>query len=85
MTIHDLTALSFFGMAQAVTFAAGLVVGLKLSRKDVRNDDSDKDQTKDPDWWHTVGGERPRCRAASGCGRSADAKPEADSRQRADR
>jgi hypothetical protein len=82
MTIHDLTALSFFGMAQAVTFAAGLLVGLKLSRKDVRNDD-DSDPKKNPDWWHTVGGERPRCRAASGCGRSADAKPEADSRQRA--
>jgi hypothetical protein len=84
MTIHDITALSFFGMAQAVTFAAGVLVGLKFTRKDASNDD-DSDPKKNPDWWHTVGGERPRCRAASGCGRSADAKPEADSRQRADR
>jgi hypothetical protein len=83
MTIHDLTALSFFGMAQAVTFAAGVLVG-SLSRKDASNDD-DSDPKKNPDWWHTVGSQRPRCRAASGCGRSADAKPEADSRQRADR
>jgi hypothetical protein len=85
MTIHDLTALSFFGMAQAVTFAAGILVGLKLTRKDASNDDSDEDPKKDPDWWHTVGGERPRCRASSGCRRSASAEPEADSQQRADR
>jgi hypothetical protein len=85
MTIHDLTALSFFGMAQAVTFAAGILVGLKLTRKDASNDDSDKDPTKDPEWWHTVGGERPRLwtpRSGGGC---ANTKPEADSQQRAHR
>jgi hypothetical protein len=85
MTIHDLTALSFFGMAQAVTFAAGVLVG-SLSRKDASNDsDSDEDPTKDPDRWHTVGGERPRLWAPRSGGRSPHAKPEADSRQRADR
>jgi hypothetical protein len=83
MTIHDITALSFFGMAQAVTFAAGVLVG-SLSRKDASNDD-DSDPKKNPDWWHTVGGERPRLwtpRSGGGC---PNPKPEADSRQCADR
>jgi hypothetical protein len=83
VTIHDITALSFFGMAQAVTFAAGVLVGF-LTRKDASNDDSNSDPKKNPDWWHTVGGERPRCRSASGCSRSASQKPEADSQQRPD-
>lgn len=56
MSIYDIAALSFFVMAQAVTFAAGVLVGSVLSRKDASNDNSDKDPKKDPNWWHTVGG-----------------------------
>lgn len=57
MSVYDIAALSFFVMAQAVTFAAGVLVGSVLSRKDASNDsDSDKDPKKDPNWWHTVGG-----------------------------
>ena len=58
MSIYDIAALSFFGMAQAVTFAAGVLVGCIFSRKDAKDDNSDSnsDPKKDPLWWHTVGG-----------------------------
>lgn len=54
MSTYDIAALSFFGMAQAVTFAAGVLVGWVFTRKDASNDsNSDKDPKKDPQWWHT--------------------------------
>lgn len=38
------------------TFALGLMCGVFFtSRKDASNDNSNKDEKKDPNWWHTVG------------------------------
>jgi hypothetical protein len=59
VTIHEIAALSFFCMAQAVTFAAGVLIGRIFSRKDAKDDNSNstKDPKKDPRWWHTIGGQ----------------------------
>jgi hypothetical protein len=54
MSINEVAALSFFGMAQAVTFAAGVLVGLILTRKDSTHDNcNDCKKIKDAKWWHT--------------------------------
>ena len=53
MSIEQIVCVSLGSIFQVAVFALGVSVGLALSRKDSKNDNSNEG-TKDPGYWHRV-------------------------------
>ena len=52
MSAEDVALIAIGMILNAGVFAGGILVGISLTRKDVRYDDSNKGTKEDTGWWH---------------------------------